>query len=969
MDPTATVDALSSAQERFWLSHQLARPDEPAYHESLAFWITGAVDATALRRAVHATIMRHDALRTRFYETDDGPRAEVLASVPDSMTIVDLRGPATGDACGHAGELLADQDRQPFDLGTVPLLRTLLAALPGDTWLFSLTAYQIAVDDRSLRLIVEEIGENYRAMTGSGELPRRTPPASFQAYAQRIRTRLADGGQAEKIESWRRSRAESPELLGLPLDRPRPAQRTFRGSSCTVTGPREDVDPLLDAGRPECHGTAFPVFLAAYALLLHRYSGQDEVVVGTPALNRPTEGDLSLIGCCASTVPLFLPIDQDATFRHLLAAAQRATDLLRDDGDVPYPELLEATCAEGVPNDNPVFQTMLTLPGPPPVLELGPDATARYHRVPRTTARLDLTLYVSVRPDHYEFELEFNTDLFDLSTAEGILRNYVQLLKVLPASIDAAVSEPSMLRDDEKRLILDSWNDTAVEYPAGTVIDMIEEQVRRSPDSVAVEFGGEFLTYATLNRRANQVGRALRKALGAAGPGSFIGVYMERSVEMVVALLAILKAGYAYVPIDPEYPPARIEFMIQDAGLSLTLTQERHRGRLDALGASVLVLPDNAADAEMDSDISRALNPDSPVYMIYTSGSTGQPKGVINRSDSLFNRLYWMQSTFGLTGEDKVLQKTPYSFDVSVWEFFWPLMFGATVVMAEPGGHRDPDYLKEAIRSHSVTTVHFVPSMLNVFLEAEDLAAYCGPLRRVICSGEALPRRTMEAFFRALPCSLHNLYGPTEAAIDVSHWPCTLDYPGDIVPIGKPIANVRLYVMDLNQALQPIGVPGELCIGGVAVAAGYHRRDELSGKVFIADPYAIEPAGRLYRTGDLARFLPDGQIQYLGRIDSQVKLRGLRVEPDEVANVLCGLPDVAAAAVIVHASGPTQSLAAYVVGPNFDRDDIRAQLSSLLPEFLVPRFIVGLPELPTTPNGKLDRRALPDPVAAALAGP
>ena len=954
---------LSYTQESLWLFHQMAHPDEPAYNESLAFEVSGKVDSGALRSVVHATIMRHEALRTRFYEADDGPRAEILEAVPDGMAIVDLRASEAGEARARAEELLADQYHQPFDLGTAPLVRTLLVALPDDVWFFSLTAHHIVIDDWSIRLILEEIGEGYQAIVESGRLPQRAPSTvEFRDFASKTRAAFEGGGYADKIESWRRSLESGPQLLGMPLDRPRPARQTFRGSSCTVTVPRTDVQPLLDLCRSECRSSAFPVFLAAYALLLSRYTGQDGFVIGTTVLNRPTEDDLALVGCCVNALPLFMPVDQDATFRQLLTAAQEATDRLLDDGDAPYPKVLEAVGAERAVNYNPIFQTMLTLLGPQPILELGPDVVARYRHVRRTAAKFDLMLYIGQSEDEYEFEVEFNTDLFDPGTAERILRNYAQLLTALATSLDAPVSKPSMLREDEERLILDAWNDTGVEYPAGTVVDMIEEQVRRSPDSVAVELDGQILTYDMLNSRANQVGHSLRKALGATEVAPFIGVHMERSVEMVVALLAIVKAGYAYVPIDPEYPAARIEFMIQDAGLPLILTEERHRDPLDAMGASVLVLSDSAIDAEDDSDISRELSPDSPAYMIYTSGSTGQPKGVINRHDSLFNRLYWMQSAFELSGDDKVLQKTPYSFDVSVWEFFWPLMFGATIVVAKPGGHRDPEYLKQTINSHCVTTVHFVPSMLNVFLEADNLAESCGSLRRVICSGEALPRKTIEIFFGALSCELHNLYGPTEAAIDVSHWPCTLDYPGEIVPIGKPIANVRLYVMGRNNVLQPVGVPGELCIGGVAVASGYHRRDELSSKVFIEDPYGREPGARLYRTGDLARFLPDGQIQYLGRIDNQVKLRGLRIEPDEVAAVLRGLPGVKDAAVIVHTSGSTQALAAYVVSSGLDQDDIRAGLRGLLPEFLIPQFIVEVPDLPTTPNGKLDRRALPDPV-------
>jgi amino acid adenylation domain-containing protein len=957
---------LSYTQESLWLFQQLADPDEPAYNETVAFEITGAIDSDALRRAVHATIMRHEALRTRFYETGDGPRAEIVEAVPDAMTVVDLRASEVGEVRVRAEELLAEHSHRPFDLRAVPLLRTLLVALPGDAWCFGLTAHHIVIDDWSIRLILAEVGECYQAIVGSGHPPQRTPPTTgFRDFVRETRTAFEGGRYADQVESWRRSLEHSPQLLGMVLDRPRPAQQTFRGSSRTRTVRRADVEPLLDVCRRECGSSAFPVFLAAYAVLLSRYTGQDAFAIGTTVLNRATEDDLALVGCCVNTLPLYVPVDQDATFRQLLRAAQEATDRLLDDGDAPYPKVLEAVGVERAVNYNPVFQTMLTLLGSQPALELGPDVGARYRHVRRTAAKFDLTLYISRSQDEYEFEVEFNTDLFDPGTAERVLGNYAQLLKTLATSLDVPVNQPSMLREDEERLILGVWNDTAAAYPAGTLVDMIEEQVRRSPDGIAVACEGQRLTYDMLNRRANQVGRSLRKALGTAAAVPFVGVYMERSVDLVVALLAIVKAGYAYVPIDPGYPAARVEFMVQDADLSLVLTQHRHRDPLDVMGVPALVLPDPAADAEDDRDISRELRPDSPVYMIYTSGSTGRPKGAINRHDSLFNRLYWMQSAFALSSDDKVLQKTPYGFDVSVWEFFWPLMVGATIVVAEPEGHRDPEYLKRAIRSHGVTTVHFVPSMLNAFLEADDLTQYCGSLRRVVCSGEALSRKTIEVFFATLSCELHNLYGPTEAAIDVSHWPCTLDYPGEIVPIGTPIANVRLYVMDPHQMLQPVGVPGELCIGGVAVASGYHRRDQLSSKVFIEDPYGTQPGARLYRTGDLARFLPDGQIQYLGRLDNQAKLRGLRIEPDEVAAVLRELPGVKDAAVVVHTSGSTQALAAYVVAADPDPDEIRAGARRLLPEFLVPQFIVDVPALPTTPNGKLDRSALPDPADVA----
>lgn len=973
--PDAGASMLSYTQESLWLFHELAGSDEPAYNESVAFETAGDLDPGMLREAIRATVLRHDALRTTFHETPGGPRARVHPAgedaFADSTTLVDLRTLAAAEARRRAEEVLAEHHRRPFDLSVAPLLRAVVVALPGDVWLLGLTAHHIVIDDWSIRLLLDETAENYRTLSATGRLPQRAVSgAAFRAFVAESRSAAAEEKQAAAVERWRRSLADAPELLGMPLDRPRPAVQTFRGDSTTLTVHGADVEPLLKECARTCRSTAYPVFLAAYALLLHRYTRQEGFAVGTTVLNRPDVEDLEQVGCYVNTLPLFVPVDPEDTFRTVLSAAREAAERLLDDGDAPYPKVVEALGAERAQNHNPVFQTMLTMLDGRPSLDLGPELVSRYRPVRRTAAKFDLMLYVHRADDAYEFELEFNTDLFTRDTAERILGNYARLLASLAdTGVDAPVSAPSMTRDDDRDLILGEWNDTQTAYPDGTIADVIEEQVRRTPGSPAVEFEGRKYTYDELNRRANQVARRIRSLLEPAGSGPFVGVFMERSAEMVIALLAIVKAGCAYVPIDPEYPAARIEFMIEDAGVPLILTQEHHRPALAGAAARLLILPDASLDDEDDTDPVRALRPDSPVYMIYTSGSTGRPKGVVNRHDALANRLHWMQSAFPLAGgaeADRVLQKTPYSFDVSVWEFFWPLMTGASVVVARPGGHRDPDYLKELIRSRAVTTVHFVPSMLNVFLEADELAEHCGSLKRVVCSGEALPRKTIEIFAAALPsCELHNLYGPTEAAIDVSHWPCRADHPGDLVPIGRPIANVRLYVVDRDLRLQPVGVPGELCVGGVAVASGYHRRDDLTARMFVPDPHGTEPGARLYRTGDLARFLPDGQIQYLGRIDNQVKLRGLRVEPDEIAAVMRDLPGVQDAAVVVDTSGPAQALAAYVVSTVFDIDDLRARLRRLLPEFLVPQYLVEVPRLPTTPNGKLDRRALPAPTAHA----
>lgn len=952
---------LSHTQESLWLLHQMTQKEVSPYNEPLAYRLTGVLDPAALATALHHVIARHEALRTRFVETPRGLRAVVQDSTPDILEVVDLRERDTGPAQDRAEELIAKSYRRPFDLATGPLLRACLVLLPHAENLLLLTVHHLVTDAWSNALIVDELGKEYVSLVRDGRPAELPPPAvGFSEFARTSRQAYESGAYTEKIARWKDTLDAGPEFLRLHTDCAHPPMQTFHGASVTVTLARDEVTTLLERCRRECDSTDFSTFLAAYAVLLYRYTDQEAFNIATTVLNRHSKERLTAVGCYVNTAVLTLNIEPELTFRELLARAGEATDRLLDDGDVPWPKLLDHLDIERDPSRNPAFQTMLTVLGPRPRPDMGEDITAQPHPVARAAAKFELLLYVSEDNGVFELEAEFNTDLFAPDTVKRLLRHYAQLLRTLSADLDAPVSAVSFVPEDEERLILDTWNDTAADYPWSTVIDTIEEQVRRSPDAVAVEFEGQRLTYDQLNRRANQVARLLRgRQSSDAGP--FVGVYMDRSLEMVLALVASMKAGCAYVPIDPDYPADRVAFMIEDAQLSLIFTQEQYRAALDRTGADLLVLSPDDTYPQDDGDLERDLSPDLPVYMIYTSGSTGRPKGTINRHVSLFNRLYWMQSAFTLTGEDRVLQKTPFSFDVSVWEFFWPLMFGARMVLARPGGHRDADYMKRLIHARRVTTVHFVPSILNVFLQEEDLAAYCGSLRQVVCSGEALPYKAVEKFYATLDCELHNLYGPTEAAIDVTHWPCTLDYPGSVVPIGHPIANLRLYVMDREQHLLPIGVPGELCIGGVGVAAGYHGRDELTQKVFIEDPYGVEPGARLYRTGDLARFLPDGEIQYLGRIDNQIKLRGQRVEPEEIVAVLLETPSVRDAAVVLRESATTKVLVGYVVTDAIDQEALRTYLAARLPEVMVPQVLVPIPQIPTTPNGKLDRRALPAP--------
>jgi amino acid adenylation domain-containing protein len=549
------------------------------------------------------------------------------------------------------------------------------------------------------------------------------------------------------------------------------------------------------------------------------------------------------------------------------------------------------------------------------------------------------------------------------------------LVEALERSPDTAALKLAVLPEGERREVIEVFNATEVPYAQERLIqELFEEQVRRTPEAVAVVCEGESLTYRELNRRANQLARHLVKQ--GVGPDQLVGVCVERSQEMVIGLLGVLKAGGAYVPLDPNYPADRLKYMIEDSAPRVLLTQERLKSSLPPLDAQVLSLDADWSEIAQCEEgnlgpHSLRLTSRNLAYVIYTSGSTGKPKGAMNEHRGVVNRLLWMQDRYGLTVDDCVLQKTPFSFDVSVWEFFWTLMSGARLVMARPHGHQDPVYLRQVIEENRVTTLHFVPSMLQMFLDQHPAGA-CASVRHVVCSGEELSAALQSKCFECLPqVSLSNLYGPTEAAVDVTAWECRRDDSGTHVPIGRPISNIQIYLLDRHRRPVPVGVAGEIYIGGVGVGRGYLNRPELTAERFIADPFSSNPQARLYKTGDLGQWRADGAIEYLGRNDHQVKIRGFRIELGEIEAQLLRHVQVKEAVVIAREDVPGEKrLVAYVVGqePALAKvDELRAHLKGLLPEYMVPSAFVILERLPLTPNGKLDRRALPAPDLQAYA--
>ncbi|MCK2215701.1 amino acid adenylation domain-containing protein [Actinomadura sp. ATCC 31491] len=952
---------LSHAQERLWFLEQFA-PGTAQLTIPIRVRLRGPLDADRLAAALAATAAGHDALRMRFPATGDGrPRVTVAEAATGEAAGEEVLPLTVREAAGEdaARALVEEFLAAPFDLAAGPVARALLVRLGPADHVLTIAIHHIAADGWSADLLLRELYARY-----DGTVPP-PPEVSYADYAAWQRARpLA----ARDLEFWR-DRLAGLEPLDLPTDRPRPPERTYSGAACAFELPEEAAAGLARLAR-EHRATPYMVLLAAFAALLGRYAGASDVAVGSPVAGRPAPELDRVVGCFVNMLTMRVDLSGDPSFAELLERARAVTLDALAHQDLPFEQLVAELDLPREVSRPPLFEVLLAVQNyrdgdlvPPAGL------SAADFPVSSWSTRYDLELYAG---DGRGGLLVHNTDLFDRETAERLTGHLGTLLARAAARPDLPLSRLDLMTDGERRLVLETWNDTATAYPGpATLHGRFEAQAARTPDALAVRCEGRSLTYAELDAAADRIARTLRRH--GVRPGSVVAVCAERSPELLPGLLGVLKAGAAYLPVDPEYPAERVAFMLADAAPAALLTQRGLRAELPPSAALVLDLDDPDAWTGGDDAPLPQAGPGDVAYVIYTSGSTGRPKGVPNTHGGIANRLDWMQERFGLDAADVVLQKTPLSFDVSVWELFWPLRCGARLTLAAPGGHRDAAYLRELIAAEGVTTAHFVPSMLAVFL-AEDGAAGCGSLRRVICSGEELPADLARRCLAALPAAeLHNLYGPTEAAVDVSAWHCTPDALAGLarVPIGGPIANTALYVLDAALRPAPVGVPGELHIGGAGLATGYLNRPALTAERFVPDPYG-PPGARLYRTGDLARWRPDGTLEFLGRLDDQVKLRGLRIEPGEIEAALRALPAVRDAAVIVR----EDRLVAYVTpgeaepdrsaGP--DHAALRAALKRTLPDHMVPAAFVTLDALPLGPSGKLDRRRLPAPVAARDAG-
>ncbi|MCV0048839.1 non-ribosomal peptide synthase/polyketide synthase [Pseudomonas aeruginosa] len=964
---SAERDRLSYAQQRMWFLWHL-EPQSGAYNLPSAVRLNGPLDRQALERAFASLVQRHEALRTVFPRGADDSLAQAPLQRPLEVAFEDCSGLPEAEQEARLREEAQRESLQPFDLCEGPLLRVRLIRLGEERHVLLLTLHHIVSDGWSMNVLIEEFSRFYSAYATGAEPGLPALPIQYADYALWQRSWLEAGEQERQLEYWRGKLGERHPVLELPTDHPRPAVPSYRGSRYEFS-----IEPALAEalrGTARRQGlTLFMLLLGGFNILLQRYSGQTDLRVGVPIANRNRAEVEGLIGLFVNTQVLRSVFDGRTSVATLLAGLKDTVLGAQAHQDLPFERLVEAFKVERSLSHSPLFQVMYNhQPLVADIEALDSVAGLSFGQLDwkSRTTQFDLSLDTYEKGGRLYAALTYATDLFEARTVERMARHWQNLLRGMLENPQASVDSLPMLDAEERYQLLEGWNATAAEYPLQRGVHrLFEEQVERTPTAPALAFGEERLDYAELNRRANRLAHALiERGIGA---DRLVGVAMERSIEMVVALMAILKAGGAYVPVDPEYPEERQAYMLEDSGVQLLLSQSHLKLPL-AQGVQRIDLDRGAPWFEDYSEANPDIHLDGEnlAYVIYTSGSTGKPKGAGNRHSALSNRLCWMQQAYGLGVGDTVLQKTPFSFDVSVWEFFWPLMSGARLVVAAPGDHRDPAKLVKLINREGVDTLHFVPSMLQAFLQDEDVAS-CTSLKRIVCSGEALPADAQQQVFAKLPqAGLYNLYGPTEAAIDVTHWTC-VEEGKDAVPIGRPIANLACYILDGNLEPVPVGVLGELYLAGRGLARGYHQRPGLTAERFVASPFVA--GERMYRTGDLARYRADGVIEYAGRIDHQVKLRGLRIELGEIEARLLEHPWVREAAVL---AVDGRQLVGYVVleseGGDW-REALAAHLATSLPEYMVPAQWLALERMPLSPNGKLDRKALPAPeVSVAQAG-
>ncbi|HEU4869658.1 MAG TPA: amino acid adenylation domain-containing protein [Pyrinomonadaceae bacterium] len=957
---------LSFAQQRLWFLEQLG---DSNYLVPATSRLIGPLDVAALERSLNEIMARHDALRSTFTTIDGQPMQIIAPRLPLTLAPVDLTHLPESERATETRRL-REEALRPFDLERGPLFRASLLRLAEEEHLLLLTMHHIVSDGWSLGVLIRELATLYENFV-EGTTPNLPElPIQYADFAVWQREWLSGEVLERQLQYWREQLGDSAPVLELPTDRPRPLVPTYKGSFLTCEINKDLTEALKDLSRRE-GVSLYMTLLAAFKTLLARYAGQDHVIVGTPIANRNRIDIENLIGFFVNTLVLRTDLSDNPRFHKLLKQIKEVTLGAFAHQDVPFEKLVEELQPERDMTRTPLFQVMFSLQNSPmPELKLS-EVTMTLLQDDSTTSAFDLTLDITERSQSLDCLLEYSTEIFDRSTAQRILNHFTNLLESIVANPHQRVRELPLLTAAEREQILVDWNNTATEHDREVCVhQLVEAQAARTPEAVALIFADQRVTYAELNRRANQLAHYLKER--GVGPETRVGILLERSVEMAVALLAILKAGGAYVAFDSTYPPERLRYMFEDSGVALILTEQGVMASQPELSVQSILI-----DVERDSIAARdSQNPASDthpaniVYLVYTSGSTGRPKGILIEHRSLVNAAYAFINKHRMTERDRLLQFASLSFDVAAEEFFSSWLTGGCIVM-KPETVMSHDEFVTLIEKEEITIVNLPASFWLEWLTAisEKKLEVPNTLRRVIVGNEKTLEETLAKWQRVMGQKVEwcNAYGPSETTITASNYePASTSSAREeksTVPIGRPVINVEMYVLDPAQQLVPTGVAGELYIGGAGLARGYHNQPGQTAERFIPHPFSTQPGERLYRTGDLARFRADGNVEFLGRVDEQVKIRGFRIEVGEVEAVLAQHTGVRESVVIAREDERgSNRLIAYVVANNGDLQtaELRAFLKQRLAEYMVPSSFVVMDALPRTPNGKVDRRALPN---------
>jgi amino acid adenylation domain-containing protein len=937
-----------------------------AYNEQIIFEIEAPIDHRVLELTLDKVVNRHASLRSVVQQNESG--IAVLPYMSPALNFHDVSELDGAELEQAVDKLVRANIDLPFDFKAGPLVRFSVIQQASNNNLLCMSVSHLVCDGWSMEVVMQDIAHYYSAMLQARQVDRGTPP-TLQALGTLEQEMEDTGSRQEACDYWRGVYSTLPENLELPLDHARPRIKTYAGDRLAL-----QLDPQLNeqlralAKQQNC--TLFVVLLAAYYILLHKLSQSDDIVVGIPAAGHPSVGMTDMVTHMVSFLAVRKHVDANQSIGTFLHDLRNQFNDAREYQNLVYGDLVNMLKVPRDPGRMPLVSASFNMD-----LEMAPlwfaGTQAKFVTTPRSFVKYELFFNLIDQDTSIALEVDHNTDLFSRPTVLRWIDFYQQILgEIARTPAPTPIADLQLLSEHAQQSTRTDWNQTAVDYPlaSSTLMSLFEQAVDQYSDNIALVCGDQQLSYAQLEQGANQVAHALHSR--GVGPGQIVPILMERSIEMLVGLYGILKAGAAYLPLDPDFPQQRLHFIVQQSGATHAVCQPQFSAKLpDSVESLVLDKSFSAVSNLPSARLDAGATADDLAYVIYTSGSTGEPKGVMIEQRAICNRLLWMADSLALDASARVLQKTPYTFDVSVWELFLPLQHGARLVMAEPEGHKSPAYLVDAIEQYGITLAHFVPSMLHVFLGERDVER-CRDLKQLICSGEALTRTLQDACHSKLPqTQLYNYYGPTEAAVDVSFWHCDPQDSGESVPIGRPIANTQLYVLDEAMHVQPAGVSGELYIGGVQLARGYLHRDDLTAQAFIADPFSKSPTARLYRTGDRVRQRTDGAIEYIGRTDNQVKVRGLRIELGEIDAALEQHPSIDRAVTVVREDrNHDQRLIAYlsyVQGASLDNAQLRRHLRQMLPRYMVPQQFVEMAYLPLTSSGKVDRNALPESLQVA----